>query len=339
MPLGDCTPEQAAWEMASRVLHLLQINPAGLGGLWLRAAHGPVRETWLSVLNQSHAPVVKLPLNIDGPGLQGGLDWSDSLRSGKVSWHSGALSRAQKGLVIVPMAERASGELCAALAQCLDTRELQTLEPGVRRPSNLGVVALDEAEGDEPGLRTSLADRLAFWLDLRSLSLHDAPTFKALAPAEVEAARHHLNQMLPSPDCIERLGQASVAFGITSLRAPWLAWQVAQCHAASEGRNGVNADDEQFALLAVILPRATRMPAVPQHTEAADSEHEDTQTPQHEPASEPAEPAATAQPNDPPPEGQHQDAQSLESIDPSEDLTLESMLASLPPDLLAQCMN
>ena len=106
-PQSPITPAQAAWELAQCVVHLMQIDAHAVGGLWLRAAHGPVRSTWLNALDQAFDPLVKLPLNVDWQGLHGGIDLSLSLREGRVQWQSGALQRAHGGVVVLPMAERA----------------------------------------------------------------------------------------------------------------------------------------------------------------------------------------------------------------------------------------
>ena len=39
-----------AWQRAVRALELLAVDPAGLGGLWLRARSGPVRDRYVAAL-------------------------------------------------------------------------------------------------------------------------------------------------------------------------------------------------------------------------------------------------------------------------------------------------
>ena len=332
----DATPQQAAWALAERAMHLLQIDAPMLGGVWLRAAHGPVRSTWLEALDQAFDPLVKLPLNVDAQGLQGGIDLSLSLREGRVTWQPGALARADGGVVVLPMAERAPSVLCACLGQCMDTRRVhaQGAPATHSQPSaRWGLVALDEADDDEPGLHAALADRLAFRLDLRSLSHWDAPAFEPLPPDEVRAAQALRDRIAPDPARMQRLGQAAWELGIASARASWLAWQVALSHAALLGRDHLIDEDESFALMATLLPRATRMPAPPQDASPP------SEAPPPEDAAAPTEPPCppeasqvpdneTASPAPEPPQGEGGE----------QELTVEEALAALPTNLLAQCL-
>ena len=40
----------ASWDDAQWALLALQVDPARLGGVWLKAGHGPVRDAWLAQL-------------------------------------------------------------------------------------------------------------------------------------------------------------------------------------------------------------------------------------------------------------------------------------------------
>ncbi len=333
---SNATPQQAAWALAERVVHLLQIDAHALGGLWLRAAHGPVRSTWLDALDQAFDPLVKLPLNVDAPALQGGIDLSLSLREGRVTWQRGVLERADGGMLVLPMAERAPSVLCASLGQCMDTRRVHALgapAPHSHPSARWGLVALDEADDDEPGLHAALADRLAFWLDLRSLSYWDAPAFEHLQPDEVHTAQALRARIASDPARMQRLGQAAWELGIVSARASWLAWQVAVSHAALLGRDYLSDEDESFALMATLLPRATRMPAPPQE---ATSPPEPSTT---EDAADPTEPPC-------PPETHHAPDEETTRPDPEpppgdgdeQTLAVDEALAALPADLLAKCL-
>ncbi|NBO13865.1 MAG: VWA domain-containing protein [Betaproteobacteria bacterium] len=331
-PQSPITPAQAAWELAQCVVHLMQIDAHAVGGLWLRAAHGPVRSTWLNALDQAFDPLVKLPLNVDWQGLHGGIDLSLSLREGRVQWQSGALQRAHGGVVVLPMAERAPSELCASLGQCLDTPRVQAQSMASPQAASWGLVALDEADDDEPGLHAALADRLAFWLDLRQLSMWDAPAFEPLSAPTVHKARALRAQLQPDPQRMQRLGQAGWELGIASARATWLAWQVALSHAALQGRDHLDDEDEHFAMLAVLMPRATRMPAPPQQPDPALQEQESAPAPPSSEAESSCEPPADPAPQDESPN------ESSDAGHDEQDMTVESACAALPPDLLAQCL-
>ena len=93
------------WNDAMTSLQLLQIDPHGFGGVWLRAPFGPVREQWLQHLSQAELNTVKLPGNIDIERLLGGIDLSLTLQSGRLHMQPGLLQLADQGLVLISMAE------------------------------------------------------------------------------------------------------------------------------------------------------------------------------------------------------------------------------------------
>ena len=37
-----------AWDLAQLALLLLQVDPHGLGGVWLKSGYSPARQTWLA---------------------------------------------------------------------------------------------------------------------------------------------------------------------------------------------------------------------------------------------------------------------------------------------------
>ena len=60
-------------------LALLAQAPATVGGVWLRAPHGPVRERWLQALAQQPRPLRKVPGSVDAQRWLGGLDLAATL--------------------------------------------------------------------------------------------------------------------------------------------------------------------------------------------------------------------------------------------------------------------
>ena len=96
-------------------LALLTLDPAGLGGVVIRARSGPVRAALLDSLGD--APVVKLHPAVADEALFGGLDLSATLAAGRIVQGSGLLDRA--GPMILTSAERTTAGLAARLAvQC-----------------------------------------------------------------------------------------------------------------------------------------------------------------------------------------------------------------------------
>lgn len=167
------TPNAArslAWQDACWAIDALRVDPVGLGGIRLRAAHGPVREHWLQRLHAQHARWVRVPIQSDDAALLGGLDLTATLQIGHMRWHNGLLAQAHEGCLLLPMAERAPRTLTARLAQTMDVRRV-TSPNGQAQDCAFALVALDEADADEAGLHTHLASRLGLWLDLHPLDI------------------------------------------------------------------------------------------------------------------------------------------------------------------------
>ncbi|MBU3723517.1 MAG: hypothetical protein FGM19_11520, partial [Limnohabitans sp.] len=114
----------AAWNDAITSLQLLQIDPHGFGGIWLKAPFGPVRERWLQALQKSSVKTVKLPGNIDLERLLGGIDLSTTLQTGQLHMQNGLLQQAHQGAVCISMAERFPSALVAPIAQAMDTQTI-----------------------------------------------------------------------------------------------------------------------------------------------------------------------------------------------------------------------
>jgi magnesium chelatase subunit D len=68
-----------AWDLAQLALLLLQVDPHGLGGVWLKAGYSPARQTWLAQLQALGLPVMRMPHHIDQERMLGGIDLSVTL--------------------------------------------------------------------------------------------------------------------------------------------------------------------------------------------------------------------------------------------------------------------
>ena len=179
MTLREAAPEAPPgaqrWHDALKALWAFALDPVLLGGVWLRAPHGPVRDRWLAEMAALGGPGVRIPTHVDDERLMGGLDLSASLRSGSAVAQSGLLSRAHGHWVVLPMAERMRADTLARLVQAQDRGEVHALHVGNQAAQScaFGVVALDESLADEPPLASALCDRLSLWLDLGDLAWAD----------------------------------------------------------------------------------------------------------------------------------------------------------------------
>ena len=109
-----------AWDQAQRALLCLQVDPVGLGGVWLKAGFGPVRQTWLTQLQHLGLNLQRIPHHIDHERLLGGIDLSVTLAQGRVVEQSGLLAQADGGLVLLQMAEKLRPSTLALLLQAQD---------------------------------------------------------------------------------------------------------------------------------------------------------------------------------------------------------------------------
>jgi magnesium chelatase subunit D len=81
---------------AACALRLLAADPAGLGGLWLRARAGPVRDAVLAALAALPLPVIRLHPAMEREALDGGSIWpprwpgADGAREGRAGAAFGA---------------------------------------------------------------------------------------------------------------------------------------------------------------------------------------------------------------------------------------------------------
>ncbi|MEJ6393249.1 magnesium chelatase subunit D [Gymnodinialimonas sp. 2305UL16-5] len=289
---------EARWQRVNLALACLAVAPFDLGGLWLRARVGPVRdrvEKGLRTALQGHSVRRITPL-MDDDALFGGVDLAATLDTGTLVRTRGVLANAD--VLILPMAERASSEFAGRLALALDTGR------------DLALIALDE--GAEPAERApdSLTDRLAIHLDLSDHPLSDAPEL-CFDTEALKAARACFDSVDVPERALADLTAVAARLGIGSLRAPLQALALARASAALSEAKSVDETDIMFAVELVLAPRATTIP------DASD------------------EPADTPPPPEPPSEDAAGDTDESPGLPPVE-MILNAAKAMLPEDLLAR---
>ena len=334
------------WNDALTSLQLLQIDPSGFGGIWLRAPFGPVRERWLRYLLASGLNTVKVPGSVDMERLLGGIDLSLTLQTGSLHMQSGLLQQADQGVVCISMAERFPDALMAPMTQAMDTQSLPPLRMSDGSESaprtQFGVVALDESMDDEPPIGKSLQERLGLWFDLQALAPSDVPELEfsqlyqgnasdqaldiRISAEKLRQARQLLPHIQWSDDQALAVCATALGLGIDSLRAPTLALRIACCHAALNMRSRVSDEDLEFAARRVLAPRATRWPAPAEQQPAPDTSQEAEQEPPDQQAQQDPPPADQSSQDEPP-----TDSPSAEDL---QEMMIASALASLPPNLL-----
>ena len=233
------------WLMAERAVMLWQIDPSGLGGLWLRARAGALRDRLLAGIT-AFAPRRITPA-IGDEALYGGVDLAATLATGR-KVISGALL-ATPAPICLAMAERCPPGLAVRLGRWLD-------EGGA-------LLALDEAaEGDEAP-PVALTDRLGLFVDLDGIGWQSS---RALAPdpAAFSAARATLPTVSIPSEAVEAITATATRMGIQSLRAPLLALACARANAAWRGADRVEEEDLRLAAALCLAPRALTLPEAPE---------------------------------------------------------------------------
>lgn len=167
------------------------------------------------------------------------------------------------------------------------------------------LILLDEGAEAEESAPDALCERLAFSIDLENLRLADT-TAEPLSRDQVARAQAGLAQVALPEGAVEEVASLAQRLGIDSLRAPQFALRAARVITALDGRESVGPQDLETAVVMTLLHCATIMP---------------TQADQDDPAP----PTEVEDPTNRP-----------QTDDIPEDLILDSVLAKLPADLLAQ---
>ena len=313
-----------AWDLAQLALLLLQVDPHGLGGVWLKSGYSPARQTWLAQLQALGLPVMRMPHHIDQERMLGGIDLSVTLAQGRVVEQIGLLAHANEGMVVVPMSEKLSPQTLAMLLQAHDQGQVHALAIGVTHASRFGLVALDESQDDEPGAASKLKERLALWIDMDAVDIAKSQEkIEALSAHELAEIRSALVKIRATEAQMRALCEVAFALGIDSMRAPLLALRLACVHAAIHDREFLEEEDLRIAAQMVLSPRATRMP-----------------TSQEAESAEPPEPPPPPDASNTEQDAAQEDTPPPPSTEPAslEDTILAAALASLPPKLLDQLL-
>jgi magnesium chelatase subunit D len=332
------TEAPSTWSLAVHAAALLAIDPVGLAGARIRAGVGPVRDAWMSLLQtlMGDSAWKRMPVNITDERLLGGLDLSATLSAGRPILQQGVLADVNGGTLILAMAERLPSATGAKLAQVMDSREIHIVRDGMdqRRDSRFAVIALDEGVTEEEVLLPGLRDRLAFDLDLRSVSWQEVRDYPAnlISPEEIAAARARLSDVTINDDLLDALCGTAMALGVDSARATMMTLSAARANAALNSDLEVGGDDVRAAAELVLAPRATRLPPVSQPEPSPEQEQENQQEPDHEPEQEPPPPEENDSPESDPDPSTEQNPQALE------DQILEATKAAIPAGLLSQLL-
>ena len=324
---------------AATIAALFAVDPAGLGGVALRAPPCAARDEWLALLRTllpSESPFRRVPLNTGDTALLGGLDLGATLQSGRPVALQGLLAQADGGVLLLAMAERMTAGAAARFGSVLDTGQVLLQRDGLDSvlSARVGVVALDEGADEDEQLPASLSERLAFHMRMDGLAKdEEGPQWTA---AEVQAARQRVGRVQMAAESVQALCAAAMTLGIDSLRASLFATRAARAAAALAGSDTVEEEHIAVAARLVLAPRATRLPPAPEEQEAEPPQEEASPP---EPAENPAPEPPPESPKDEQDDTKNDDSDDAESQppDPQElaERVLEAVQAAIPAGLLA----
>ncbi|MEM1385125.1 MAG: magnesium chelatase subunit D [Pseudomonadota bacterium] len=266
-----------AWSRAALAAALFAIDPAGFGGVVLRARPGPVREAWQALLQgliPAGTPMRRLPLGIGEDRLLGGLDLAATLSAGKPVVQRGVMADTDGGVLVLPGSERLSPATAAHLVAALDTKQVAMERDGLqaRHRVRLGIVAFDEGVGPDEGTPDALTDRLAFHCDLSGVGIRQVEPGTVTA-IEVMRAAACWRTVTLAGEGLEALCRLAATLGVHSIRGSLLAVRAARVLAALDDRRAVEEADIALATQLVLAPRATQWPeAAPEQEETAEDE-------------------------------------------------------------------
>ncbi|MEM1005443.1 MAG: VWA domain-containing protein [Pseudomonadota bacterium] len=249
------------WAHIWQALRLFAVDPAGLGGIAVRARAGPARDICVAALPDLGLPRQRLHPSLTDAELFASMDFAATLTNGQPTYRPGLLAR--PAAFHLSMAERCSAELAAKLATRLDE-------------TASCLIAFDEGAEPEETLTAALTDRLGLRIDLTDLRACDLPDPDAV---DLARAREGLPDIQSTDEDIATLVHLAARLGIASLRAPFFALKAARCSAALNGRTCVATEDLELAATLILAHRATVLPTPEPETDAPAPEQPAPSTP------------------------------------------------------------
>lgn len=322
--------DHTAWFDANLVAILLAINPRGLKGVTVKSQFGPVRDEWLSYIKQlatsCGTQIFKAPANISAEQLMGSLDIEASLQTGSLIMSKGLLERVKGNFLLLPMVERMDLQAIALISQALDEKNVIDV---ANVAAGFGVIAFDESDTVDESISPRLLDRLAFELYLDQLSIADIKQSLEVDAEDIREAQKNLASVKCGDEYLEVMTKAALSLGVSSLRANQFALEAAKTLAALRGLVEVGQDEVIDAARLVYTPsKRMQIPPKIDQSEQEDENAEENRD-DHNSDSQPEE-------SENEPDSSDQQDQEQPTQEELEDLIVQAIKASIPPQLLRQ---
>lgn len=264
MTADDHSAERDALLVAS----LLAIDPAHLGGVWIKARHGARRDWLQAAFSYIQMPLVRVTGGTSPQALFGGVDLTGSLTHGRIVERKGLL--AAPGMIWLNGAERLDRNLVARIVQHCETT-----------PGHMLLVA-DEGTENDPLPAQILRERVAFFLF--EDALNNSASAPSLDQGRIGKARDTLPEFEVVADVVEAVVLLADRLGVESFRACQMAVYCARAHAAFRGDNAIESEDIEAAVRLVfahrmrVLPDATSENNAQPEVERRDTDESSSQT-------------------------------------------------------------
>jgi magnesium chelatase subunit D len=280
----------AGYEDARLALMLLAVEPR-LKGVLIASGPGTFKSmlarSFESLLPRTQSPresrLVELPLNATEDRLLGGIDIELTLSKGRREAAAGLLAQADGRALYVDEINLLDPALVNHLAAALDSCVVRLEREGISDSYSSDFVLVgtyDPAEGELLPLiqdRTGLivrqqpetspdrrAENVSRLIDFdRDVFEVDSGRIKKT----IEEARERLPEVFISREAIRQLSRSALELGVRGNRADLFGIRAARASAALAGRVSVEEDDLVLAIKLVLMPRATRTPALGEQAE------------------------------------------------------------------------
>ena len=281
------------WDRAMLSAVLLVACPKLFGGVLVRCGQGDVLAAFsdrLTRLGPDGAAPLHIPSSVSADRLHRSLSVARTLAEGKPIYQSGLLEQGIGRVLVINGAERLDPHVSTALASALET-------PVSSGDGVTAMMAIDESWDDEGGVAPSLAERLAFRVELRNLRPQDL-VGSDFTREDVARVRAHMSSHPVTGEDLNDIVNACVSLGIASLRAPIFCMHAAQGLAALFQHREVTADDISMACQLVLPGRGQ---------EASNP------TPRPQPDAETRDPETTEEPREDRPESEDAGSHAMET--------------------------